>query len=282
MFRTPLALLKALGFVLLISAVIYSCGKGGGYSDPPPNPCAGVTISITATVTDAATGTSNGSIVASASGGTGAKTYNIDGGVFQASGTFNGLAKGNHTITAKDSKGCTGSNSFTVNETNACAGVTITLSAITSNSDPCAPSGVITATATGSTGITYSLGAGAFQASNIFNGVSTGTHTINAKDAAGCSTNIQVTVGTVAAGPLFTAVRGVIQNNCAIPDCHSGPNPTGGINFTVDCNIVINKDRIKARAVDGSPSIMPPTGALPQSEKNKITAWVNAGGKFTD
>jgi hypothetical protein len=56
----------------------------------------------------------------------------------------------------------------------------------------------------------------------------------------------------------------------------------GGINFTVDCNIVLNKDRIKARAIDGNPSIMPPTGALPQADKDKITNWINAGGRFTD
>ena len=280
MMRLPLALLKVLGFVFLIGAVIYSCSKGG--DSPTPSPCAGVTISVTATVTDAATGSNNGSIVASASGGSGAMTYSINGGAFQSSGTFNGLAKGNHTITAKDNKGCTGSNSFTVGETNACAGITITLTATGTNSDPCAPNGVITATAAGSTGFTYSLGAGAFQASNIFNNVSPGTHTINTKDAAGCSKNTQVTIGALPAGPLFAAVKGVVQTNCAITDCHAGPNPQGGLNFTVDCNIVLNKDRIKARAVDGNPSIMPPTGALPQSEKNKITAWINAGGKFTD
>jgi hypothetical protein len=280
--RLPLALIKALGFVFFIGAVIYACSKGGDTPPPAPNPCAGVTISVTATVTETDAGTNNGSIAASASGGSGAITYSIDAGAFQGSGTFNGLAKGNHTVTAKDSKGCTGSASFTVNEKNVCVGVNITLTASATNSDPCSPSGVITATAAGSTGFTYSLGAGAFQASNVFNNIAVGTHTINTKDAAGCSKNTQVTIGALPAGPFFTAVRQVIQTNCAIPDCHSGPNPQGGINFTVDCNIVLNRDRIKARAVDGSPSIMPPTGALPQSEKDKITSWINAGGKFTD
>jgi uncharacterized membrane protein len=54
------------------------------------------------------------------------------------------------------------------------------------------------------------------------------------------------------------------------------------MNWTVDCNIVANKDRIKARAVDASPSAMPPTGLMPASERQKITDWINAGGKFTD
>ena len=52
------------------------------------------------------------------------------------------------------------------------------------------------------------------------------------------------------------------------------------MNWKVDCNIVANKDRIKIRAVEQG--TMPPTGALPQSEKDKITAWINAGGKITD
>lgn len=283
MNRSQLGLLKALGFALFVAIVIYSCSKGGGGTTNPPNPCAGVTITVTATVTDATTGTNNGSIVASSTGGSGSMTYNIDGGTFQASGTFNNLAKGNHTIVAKDNKGCTGSASFTVNETNVCAGVNIVLNAVSTSSDPCAPNGTITATATGSTGFTYSLGAGAFQASNIFNNVAPGNYTVNVKDAAGCTKNTPVTVAAVAAGPLFTAAKGVIQTNCAIAGCHTGgAAATGGLDFSVECNIVINKDRIKSRAIDGVPSIMPPTGPLPQADKDKINAWLAAGGKFTN
>lgn len=79
-------------------------------------------------------------------------------------------------------------------------------------------------------------------------------------------------------GPLFNAVKSLMQANCQ--SCHNSNNANGNKDWTVDCNIVINKDRIKVRAVDqGS---MPPTGPLSQSEKDKITAWINAGGKITD
>ncbi|MBC7848575.1 MAG: hypothetical protein H7Y31_02510 [Chitinophagaceae bacterium] len=281
MQKHQLAFWKVIGSFLFMSAILYACSKGGG-SSPAPNPCAGVTISVTGTVTDAGTGLSNGSIAAASTGGSGAMTYSIDGGTFGASSTFNNLAKGAHTVTAKDNKGCTGSKAFTVGETNACAGVNITLTGAATNSDPCAPSGVITATAAGSTGFTYSLGAGAFQASNVFMNIAPGNYTLNVKNAAGCGANSPVTVGAVAAGVLFTAAKGVVQNNCATAGCHSGAAPQGGINFSVDCNIVINKDRIKARAIDGVPSIMPPTGALPQADRDKLTAWINAGGRFTD
>ena len=79
-------------------------------------------------------------------------------------------------------------------------------------------------------------------------------------------------------GPLFTAVKSMMQANCQ--SCHNGSNANGGKDWTVDCNIVANKARIKARAVDEG--TMPPTGTLPQSEKDKITAWINAGGRLTD
>lgn len=79
-------------------------------------------------------------------------------------------------------------------------------------------------------------------------------------------------------GPLFTAVKNLMQANCQ--SCHNPGNMNGGKDWTNDCNIVANKDRIKARAVDEG--TMPPTGPLPQSEKDKITAWINAGGRLTD
>jgi uncharacterized membrane protein len=79
-------------------------------------------------------------------------------------------------------------------------------------------------------------------------------------------------------GPLFTAVKTLMQANCQ--SCHNSGNANGGKDWTIDCNIVANKTRIKARAVDDG--TMPPTGPLPQSEKDKITAWINAGGRITD
>ena len=79
-------------------------------------------------------------------------------------------------------------------------------------------------------------------------------------------------------GPLFTAVKNMMQANCQ--SCHNNSIANGGMNWAVDCNIVANKGRIKIRAVEQG--TMPPTGALPQSEKDKITAWINAGGKITD
>jgi uncharacterized membrane protein len=75
-------------------------------------------------------------------------------------------------------------------------------------------------------------------------------------------------------------VQGLIQANCVV--CHNSGIAEGGMNFSVDCNIVANKDRIKARAVDANPGPMPPTGLLSTAERQKIISWINAGGRFSD
>ena len=80
------------------------------------------------------------------------------------------------------------------------------------------------------------------------------------------------------AGPLFTAVKSLVASKCI--SCHNNLNSNGGMNFSIECNIVINQTRIKIRAVDqGS---MPPSGTLPAADKATITKWINAGGKYTD
>jgi hypothetical protein len=259
------------------------CSGSAQFTIGSNNPCTGVTITVTATVTNATTGQSNGSIVATATGGTGF-TYSINGGAFQATGTFNNLAAGNYTITARTAAGCQGSAQFTVGANNPCAGVIINLSTTTVNAVPCGgPQGSITASATGSTGFTFSLNSGAFQAGTVFNNLAAGSYTITARDANGCTQTVNATVGNASAGPLFSAVRSIITANCAVAGCHNA-SAAGGINFTVDCNIVSSGQRIKARAVDaagtGSQMPPPPNPALSAVQRQAITDWLTAGGRF--
>lgn len=281
--------MKKIYLVLLLVSGTYffsgSCGKGG---DTPPvssDPCSGVSVSVNGTVTDATTGVSNGSIVIISPTGAGI-TYAINGGAFSTATTFASLAAGTYTITAKTAAGCTGSRQFTVNS-DACAGKVIVITAGSFvNNVPCSGSnsGGFTVTATGSTGFTYSVDAGAFQAGNVFTGLATGAHTINVKDVDGCIKSSSANVANAPSGPLFAAVRTMMQSNCALSGCHINPAPTGGLNFQDDCTIVNSWDRIKSRAVDGNPSFMPPppNPQLSATDKQKITDWIAAGHRYTD
>ena len=259
-----------------------NCTGTGNFTLVATNPCTGVTITVTATTNNPTTGGgTDGSISASASGGTGPYQFSLNGGAFQASGTFNNLGAGNYLVTARDVNLCTGTANFTL--TDPCNGVTITVNATTVNNTPCTSpaTGSITATATGGTGpYMYRLGTNPYQPSGTFNNLAAGNYTITAKDNFGCTGTRVATVGNNAAGPLFTLVRDVLVNNCVV--CHNPGNMNGGMDWTNDCNIVTFKDRINARAVQGNPSPMPPTGLLPASERQKITNWINAGGRFTD
>lgn len=279
MFKTN-SLFNLILILIFTATVIYACSKGNGTNNPS-NSCTGVAVTVTGTIVNATTASStDGSITVSASGGSNF-IFSINGGTFQSSGAFVNLSAGVYTIVAKNSNGCTGSKQFTISSPNACTGVAITVTGTSTSATPCqAANGTISATASGSTGFSYSIDGVHFQSSGDFSGLAAGSYTVTAKNSTGCTGATNITVTNAAAGPLFSAVRSLMQLNCV--SCHNASNANGGMNWEIDCNIVANKDRIKARAVDGSPSPMPPSGLLPQSERDKITNWINAGGRYTD
>ena len=166
------------------------------------------------------------------------------------------------------------------NPTDPCAGKTITITPTVVDATACSAGGSITIAAAGSTGFNYKLNSGGvYQSSNVFNNVSAGTYTVFVKDGAGCEKSTAVTVNSAGtAGTLFAAVKNLISSKCQ--SCHNNTIQNGGMNWAVDCNIVTHKSNIKNRAVDLG--TMPPTGPLSQAEKDVITNWITAGGKFTD
>ncbi len=272
---------KSTLLLLIITAIAYSinCKKKGGTTDP----CAGVTVNVAATKVDASAGQSNGSITVTSPTGSGV-TYSLNGATAVANAVYANLAPGSYTITAKTSAGCTGSASFTIAASDPCAGKTITVSAPTIvGSTPCVTTadGSLTVSATGSTGFTFKLGAGAFQSGTNFGALAAGNYVVTARDVDGCEKTANVTVPAKPAGTLFTAVRTIINTSCT--NCHSATGGNqGGVNLSTDCSIVNTWDRIKVRCVDGTPSFMPQGGQLPAAQKTAITNWVNAGHKFTD
>ncbi len=164
--------------------------------------------------------------------------------------------------------------------TDPCTDKTITITPTVVASTTCGANGSITIAAAGSTGFTYKLNSGGtYQSATVFNSVSAGTYTVFVKDGAGCEKSTSVTVNAEGnAGPLFTAVKDLMTTKCQ--SCHNNTVQNGGMNWAVDCNIVVNKSNINNRAVDKG--TMPPSGPLAADEKAIITDWINAGGNYTD
>jgi hypothetical protein len=265
-------------FTLIILAIIttttvINCKKKS------PNPCEGIIINVTGSKVDASSGQNNGRITITNPVG-GAFTYTINGGASTSSPTFTGLAAGNYTVVAKSEFGCTGTTTFTIAASDPCAGKTITVTTPTIvGATPCVSTadGSVTVNATGSTGFTYKIGTGAFQSATTFSALAPGSYVVTARDVDGCERTANVTVPAKASGPLFAAVKSIINAKCV--SCHGG---SGGVSYNTDCSIVNGWERIKVRCVDGAPSFMPQGGQLPASEKAAITSWVTAGHRITD
>ena len=247
------------------------------------NPCNGVTITVSLVKTDPASGQSNGTITATAAGATGF-TYSLNTGAYQTSNSFTGLAAGTYTVTAKSSAGCLGSAQVTLVAANPCTATNILLTGVAVNYTPCLTpaSGKITVTATGSTGFTFNLNGGAYQASNIFSALSAGNFTIGAKDANGCTKTATVTVGSAAMGPLFTEVKNIVVTRCGGSGCHMNGGNAAGYNFDNDCSIVSQWSKINSSSVTGNNMPKSPQPKLTTAEKQKITSWITAGHKYTD
>ncbi|HET6255807.1 MAG TPA: gliding motility-associated C-terminal domain-containing protein [Puia sp.] len=161
-------------------------GKIGFFEFVISNSCQ---LSMTATVTDAACGQSNGQIVASATNGTSPYEYSIDGLNFQSSGTFTGLPAGNYTIWVHDLGGTLVWTSAVV--MNNCPTVTAqAVAAICGNNN-----GSITAAGQGGTPpYSFSIDGVNFQSNPVFSPLAPGSYTITIMDADGFMATTTATV----------------------------------------------------------------------------------------
>ena len=130
----------------------------------------------------------DGSVTITFSGGTAPYTLSINGDPFvpQSSPvTFSNLVAGNYSKVLKDANGCIKSGSYTVNQP-----FPIIASVLKNNDVTCnnGNDGKLTITASGGTGtFTYSINDGLnYQTSNIFEGLTAGTYSINVKDDNDC------------------------------------------------------------------------------------------------
>jgi gliding motility-associated-like protein len=154
----------------------------------------GATIGGTAaTVAASCSGVNNGSVTITPTNGGAPYTYALNGGAFQSSNTFTGLAAGSYTVVIKDVAGCVSpSIPFTISSG---AGPTATF-VTTPTSCGGANNGTITVNASGTTApYQYSLNGGAFVAAATFTGLAAGNYSVVVRDALGCtSAALPVTV----------------------------------------------------------------------------------------
>lgn len=94
-----------------------------------PISCDLVNFKVTATKTDATQNLSNGTITATAAGGSGFM-YSINGAAFTSSGVFTGLAPFSvNKIVGKNAQGCKDSVEVTIGTNDPCQGVVINVTA---------------------------------------------------------------------------------------------------------------------------------------------------------
>lgn len=71
----------------------------------------------------------------------------------------------------------------------------------------------------------------------------------------------------------------IITTHCGrdLNGCHSATAGNPDLSTFNGVKAKGDDGRLVARAVDGSPSFMPPAGAIPDSLRQKIKTWVDAG-----
>jgi hypothetical protein len=138
--------------------------------------------------------------------------------------------------------------------------------------------GTITVTSPIGSGFTYSITGSAFQGSTNFFNLAAGSYTVTVKNANNCMGTLPVTI--TGYGAKYYEVKKIITGYCG--PCHLNGTISGGVNFDTDNSIVAAWARIKARAVDNLPSVMPQGGPLTALDKQRIVDWVNAGHLTTN
>ncbi|MBS1534718.1 MAG: T9SS type A sorting domain-containing protein [Bacteroidetes bacterium] len=190
---------------------------------------------ITFTQTNTTCGANTGAINAVGSGSAGPYNYSLDGGAFQASGIFSGLAAGVHTLMVQGSGGCP--NSSTVNILNSNGpNISFTQTNATCGNN----SGTVTTSVTGGTApYQYSMTGTVsypYQTGNFFTGLVAGSYVLTVKDAANCTNSALVTIATSPA-IVFNAIPASAtcgQNNGTITAFGSGG--TNPLEYSINGN----------------------------------------------
>jgi hypothetical protein len=191
-------------------------------------------------------------------------SYSIDGINFQESNVFGNLSAQSYTVSVKNELGCLTSQTAIIENLN---GINILINSSPSGCDT--NNGTINVTASGGPEpYTYKINGGAGQNTTLFSGLASGTYTVLAVDADGCSVQQTTRVNT---GQSFASIKLIINSNCATSSCHGGRVSPDLRN---NQNIQSNATRIATLTANGS---MPPLGELSNNQIREIACWVSDG-----
>lgn len=234
---------------------------------PGPVDCNENPVTITSvSSTEAECALMDGTISVEASGGDGSYHYILGDGKPQEAPLFEGIGAGVYTVTVVDGNTCSASMEVSVTNID---GLNITFE--TTEAGGCAESdGMLNVTAfNGVEPYQYRINEGSYSSGHEFTGLAKGVYNLTVSDASGCEVTQPVRIKS---GISFAAsIRPIIENSCAISDCHNGSQYP---DFRVFKNIHDNAAQIKALTADRT---MPQDGSITQTEINMIACWVDDG-----
>lgn len=172
---------------------------------------------------------SDGSVTLSSTGGTGGKTYSINGVNYYLTPDFANLSVGSYTGYVKDSNLCIDTVSFTLSKTKPSASVSNTNVSCNGGNDATITVSNPTGGNGGGTFSNYSvkLNSGSYSAfsstSKVFSNITAGTHTIYLKDQDDCERSYSVTVTQ-------PSVLSASYSSAISPTCDGGSD--GSITWT--------------------------------------------------
>jgi gliding motility-associated-like protein len=176
-------------------------------------PALAFTGSVLAHTNASCFGSSNGSVTIAAMGGTAPYEFSLNGGAYQSSGVFNGLAAATYTITVRDANSCTINVPATVTEP---AVLSIT-SEKEDSSCPGATDGSIVLTIAGGTSpysANWEDGIPTADRSNI----AAGTYSVVVTDSKGCTASLDVIISIVGSGNCLEIQQIITPNDDGFND----------------------------------------------------------------
>jgi gliding motility-associated-like protein len=176
-------------------------------------PLALLTVNALSSANVSCFGSANGSVNVSGSGGTTPYMFNLNGGAYQASGSFNNLTAANYTISVQDANLCTASITVAITEPEALSIASTTVDA----SCPDIEDGSITLTITGGT-LPYS----SLWLDNVITqdrtNIATGNYRVVVTDINSCAAALDVVVGVGASESCLVIPTIITPNNDGFND----------------------------------------------------------------